>query len=310
MNKPLISILMPMYNVEKYLEKSLEALMNQTYKNIEIVLVDDGSTDNTFKIASKLAKRCEKIVLYQKENQKNVSLTRNYLLEHINGEYFTFVDADDNVSKTFVEDLYDILTRFDADLSCCNFYMGKVSPIFSKRKIKNCKVFDSKDDIMGSMYGSKVHFMLWNKLYKKSLLNDIKFDENLKYGEDFAFCHDYLKNSKKVVYTSKKLYYYRIRKGSETHQKFSDKKYSFVRYLQKKAESESDLTAKNLLRAWLCFSCVGFVCLAKKNKKVFKDEILTMKKLAKENKTYLFKAKYIAWYYKLVARLGFAFWCH
>ena len=106
--EPLISIIVPVYNVEKYLKKCLDSILSQTYKNFEVIIVNDGSPDNSQKIIDEYKKKDKRIIVLEKENG-GLSSARNYGIEHANGKYISFVDADDYIEKDYVEKLYDCI---------------------------------------------------------------------------------------------------------------------------------------------------------------------------------------------------------
>ena len=119
MEKDLISVLIPAYNVQKYLGRCLRSVLKQTYQNLEIIVVDDGSTDKTYEIAKKFADQDQRITLLQKTNENNVAITRNFLLDHCHGKYCVWVDSDDYVKPQYVARLYKAMIEHHADMSIC-----------------------------------------------------------------------------------------------------------------------------------------------------------------------------------------------
>ena len=117
----LISVLVPMYNTQKTIARCIKSILKQTYSNLEIVLLDDGSTDNTYEIAKTFAQLDSRIKLLSKQNEKNISKTRNFLLNNFSGEYFVWVDSDDVVHKRYVEKLYKTITSTNSDLGICGY---------------------------------------------------------------------------------------------------------------------------------------------------------------------------------------------
>lgn len=224
----IIDILIPAYNCEKYIEKCLKSLIAQTYKDINIIVANDGSTDNTSKILKKYKDKFSNITTYSKPNEKNISKTRNFLLKKIKNNYFTFFDADDYAEPTYIENLITNLKTYNADISMC----GKARHSENKNLIlektnKNLNTiyFFNQEDAIAEMLSSNLYNgTVYCKLFKTSLLKDIQFDENIHYGEDLDFCYKIMKNAQNFVLSNKKLYHYIIRKGSIVTSKFKTTK--------------------------------------------------------------------------------------
>ena len=174
-----ISIIVPVYNVEKYLEKSVNSILNQTYKNLEIILVDDGSKDNSGKIADDLSKNDERIKVIHKENG-GLSSARNEGMKVVTGDYIAFLDSDDCIVPDFYEYLYNLIKKYDCDIAQGRFLrineelMDNSNEIIenenSKIKIKE-EVLTNKE-ALEVLYGIKEgpyiqEVVVWNKLYKK-----------------------------------------------------------------------------------------------------------------------------------------------
>lgn len=217
----LISVIVPVYNVDVYLPECINSLMNQEYTNLEIILVDDGSTDDSGKICDEYQKKDERIKVIHKNNA-GVSEARNTGIEESSGEYIAFVDSDDYVDNDYIYVLYKTLLKDNSDLSVCNFTK------LTKKKSnldKNYKYYcvDAETAIDNMFEGNSIQGYIWCKLFKKNIIRKIKFDSNIKVCEDLLFVVEYLKCSTKVSCTSSKLYYYRQRKNSALN-KVSDAK--------------------------------------------------------------------------------------
>ena len=216
-NMKKISVICIIYNVEKYLERCIESLVNQTYKNLEIILVDDDSPDNCPKICDEWAKKDNRIKVIHKKNG-GVSDARNKGMEIATGEYIAFVDADDFLSKDMYKVLVDILEEKNADFSTCKdsrFYDGE-EPIFTIED--QVYVFENSNDVLKNLL-SKDNIILnnvWNKLYKKELFDGIEFP----YGEsaqDISTIYKVILRAQRVASTKSKLYAYLQRKESVMH---------------------------------------------------------------------------------------------
>ena len=213
----LISVIVPVYNVEDYLEECINSILSQTYTNLEILIVNDGSTDNSLEILQKFSQKDSRISVFTTENG-GLSSARNYAIDRANGKYFTFIDSDDYIEENYIEYLMESLIDNEADISIVNSYHmingkrkdiinndGSVS-IFSRREVLE-KMYSKENDFIGILQSAQ------GKLYKKKLFNNIRYPLGKKYEDAFTTYKLYL-NSEKIVYTNIALYAYRIREGS------------------------------------------------------------------------------------------------
>lgn len=215
---PLVSIIVPVYNVESYIQKCLDSIVNQTYKNLEIILIDDGSTDNSGKICDEYAKLDKRIIVKHNTN-KGVSHTRNYGINLSNGEYLSFIDSDDYVNLDYIENLLNPIIEEDYDLTICN-----LDHIFTNN-VKN-NIVDIK--LLSQNYYDDFYVLNilritpCNKLFKTKIISSfkIKFNENISYSEDCLFNYEYAKYVKKYKYVNKVMYHYcHIRENSLSSKK-------------------------------------------------------------------------------------------
>ena len=227
-----IDVLVPMYNAEAFVDRCLSCLCSQTYKNLRIVVVDDGSTDNSANLVKKYIKKHKNIELYTKNNEKSISKTRNFLLTKITSELFTFFDIDDYAEPTYIEHLYNLLISFDADMSLCDKFRHKESKKvnFEKmNKTRNTLTFLNRQEAIAEMLSSNLYNgTVYAKLMKTSTIGNAKFDENIHYGEDLDFCFKVMQNCDRYVLSNKKLYHYIIRKNSIVTSKFKVEKVTCV----------------------------------------------------------------------------------
>lgn len=215
MNNPLISIIVPCYKVEEYLDKCIESIVKQTYKNLEIILVNDGSPDNCAQICDDWAKRDSRIKVIHKENG-GLSSARNAGLDIAKGEYISFIDSDDFIDITFIEFLYLKLKESNADISCCGYYHYFNADLKEIRHFKNINlVMNSCEAIIKMNTIGYFGVGSWNKLYKSELFNDIRFPIG-KLSEDWFILYKLIDKANKITYNSEPKYYYRQRKGSIT----------------------------------------------------------------------------------------------
>ena len=248
--KDLVSIIIPVFNVEKYVPICIESVINQTYKNIEILLIDDGSTDGSGKICDEYAKNDERICVFHKSNG-GLSDARNYALDRITGEYIYFVDSDDYINYQCIETLVNLLKCESADIVSCaandvfenesRQFEIQEKPIVSCNNIEACLKIRSGSAFFG--------VAVWNKLYKRNLFDNIRFPKGLVH-EDQAVIYQLVYQVKKYVHTYTVLHYYRVRTNSITRQKFTVKRFDFLKALKMRTDFLKDknemLYEKNL----------------------------------------------------------------
>ena len=210
--KALISIIIPVYKVEKYLEKCIQSVINQTYENLQIILVDDGSPDNCGKICDEYAKKDHRIEVIHKSNG-GLSDARNKGLEIAKGEYIGFVDSDDYIEADMYEVLYNLLKQYNADVSICNFYTVSQGKISIKNADNGINEYNRIEILKEILLDKNIQSYAWNKLYKKELFDEIKYPVGKKY-EDIGTTFYLLEKCNKVVVTGKPEYYYINRQDS------------------------------------------------------------------------------------------------
>lgn len=194
-----VSVIIPVYNTEKYLKKCIESVMNQTLTDIEILVVNDGSKDSSEKIINKLLKVDKRIRYYSQEN-KGVSAARNVGLQHAKGEFILFVDSDDTILPETLDELYNYAIRKRVEIVRFGIDISNKKNIVNKCEFKE---YVYKDIIENYNYASVCYELISNKLI---INNNIKFDESIKYGEDLLFnMLIYLKANK--IYLTDKIYY-------------------------------------------------------------------------------------------------------
>ena len=209
MKKPLITVIIPVYNTEKYLDKCIKSVINQTYKNLEIIIVNDGSTDNSLNYIQKCKKQDNRIKIINKANG-GLSSSRNKALDIHKGKYISFIDSDDYVDSNFIEELYNNLINTNSDISVCNYY-NTINGIDYFKKYENF-VLEGKDKykyLLGKF--SELTIISCNKLYKEEIFKNIRFKTCIKH-EDADIIVDILNNTQKISYMLDKcLYHYNRR---------------------------------------------------------------------------------------------------
>lgn len=209
---------MPVYNVENFLSKALTSVENQTFKDFEMIIVDDGSSDKSYEIAEEFRIKNPNFKLIKQENS-GPAAARNTGVMHCKGEYIAFMDSDDYLEKNFLEELYKLAKKTGADITCCNFNM-----YFPNKKLKIYMPFNSLPGVYTKSKALRklildvsVHYFIWNKLYKRELFmeRNIKFDD--MYFEDISTSPRLFYFAKTVAFTSKALYNYTMRENSILH---------------------------------------------------------------------------------------------
>ena len=217
MDSVLISIIVPAYNVKKYICRCLNSIISQTYKNLEIIVVDDGSIDESGKICDEFARKDKRIKVIHKENG-GLSDARNIGIDESSGEYLAFVDSDDYIRNDYIEVLLDAITKKDADIAICNYIKIPENKKYVKIRNKTEKLICyNSNQMLRNWHGKYKHIetVAWNKLYRAFLFKEkeIKYPVGY-YNEDVQTTHLLVKNSKKIVITNQILYYYVQRKDS------------------------------------------------------------------------------------------------
>lgn len=227
--KDKISIVIPIYNVEAYLKKCVYSVINQTYKNIEIFLVNDGSTDKSGMICDELKQIDNRIEVIHKKNG-GLSDARNSAIPKCTGKYITFIDSDDYVDLDYVETLYNLVKKYNADISCVNYKrVLDNGDLIDKISTNEVYEFTPKDAIENMLYMTKVSNSAWGKLYKRELFNNILYPYGRLY-EDLATTYKLFYLSNKIVSSSVQKYFYLIRNESIMNMNFSEKKLESLLY--------------------------------------------------------------------------------
>ena len=225
-----ISVIVPVYKVEKYLPQCIDSILAQTYKDFELILIDDGSPDNCGKMCDEYAQRDARVrVIHQKNG--GLSAARNAGIDMAKGEYIAFVDSDDYVSEEYLEKLYSCLVCNNADISICgmlSFFDGK--KLDSAESIKKDRTVMTGREACLSIYkmDGRVPVMAWGKMYKASLFDNIRYPNGLIHEDDATTPRLFYK-AKNVAMFADALYFYRAREDSITNATFSAKRFDGVK---------------------------------------------------------------------------------
>ena len=216
-NDPLISIIIPCFNAEKTLEKCLESVVQQSYANLEIIIIDDGSTDETSLIYNKFQSNDERILVLKQQNS-GVSKARNTGVKAATGDYICFVDSDDWAELNYCSELYSLLVGENADISIVEAsYEDENGNVLCSKPISDEKIFDGNRALVLLLEDQEIQSHPWGKLFKADLLRNVHFPENLKCFEDYSTLFKIFNKAVKVIKSNEKLYHYIQREDSLSH---------------------------------------------------------------------------------------------
>ena len=276
--QPLVSVIVPVYMIEKYVDRCISSIRQQTYNNLEIIIINDGSIDNSIQICNRHAKEDGRIVVINQEN-KGLSAARNEGIRLAHGKYLTFVDGDDWIESEMINKLVDAVEQNNAQICCCGHSResGVVAELFTPRK----ESLTGKAAVGEWLRNRNIKMMAWGKLYSRDLFRENAFFPEGKYFEDTASCWKLFNRSQKVVVISEILYHYCIRgesiSNSHSISNIIDKWYAF-HSLYNSVGTHNKEFEKLTMR--MCFSCVEYAW--HERLKYSKDEWLMMDGVYKE----------------------------
>lgn len=222
----LVTVIIPVYKVEEYLKRCLDSVICQTYQNLEIILVDDGSPDRCGAICNEYAEKDARVHVIHKENG-GLSSARNAGLAVANGKYITFVDSDDCVALDMVAYLYQLLKDYDADISACLYFIARGARRWKSYDLRATEVIGSKECVSRFLYDDGISTSAWAKLYKKEIFRDIRFPERRLFEDVGTIYLTFLAAQKIVVGTGVK-YDYMLRENSIVSRKFDARKLDMI----------------------------------------------------------------------------------
>lgn len=276
LNNPLVSVIIPVYKVEKYLNRCVDSVLAQTYTNIEIILVDDGSPDNCGNICDHYQKKDTRIHVLHKKNG-GLSDARNAGFDISNGDYVTFIDSDDYVEASFIEQLLENLIKHNADIIECGYIKGEKTMLPNSASELVCTEFTS-EQFLRNWHGKYKNFetTAWGKLYRKEVFID-KDGEKILYPvgrlhEDILTTHRLVENAEKIVVLNRALYHYTINSSGITKAPITRKRlldYIFAQEQRldffEKSQYKSAYKRLFVLTAqgWILYYCMGKKCLKK-----------------------------------------------
>lgn len=301
-----ISVLVPVYNVEVYLPQCIDSILAQTYTNLQVVLVDDGSTDSSWPVCKAYEEKDDRVEAYHKENS-GVADTRNYLLERVKGDYVLFVDSDDWIEPDMVERLLKIALLYDADVVNCG---NVINETLCNKADTSIEVLQQEEAIRLFLEHKRFRGSLWNKLVKTSLLHNLKFHCGISLGEDALFCWEMLQRIQILVITTQEFYHYRMLDGSLTHSSFGPKKFSAY-YAWDKISDDTDICwtqFSDIAKARYCIEMTLLIRDAAKSDYEKDDSIMKLQEIIREYGHLITKTGLSSWKMRLYGMIGSHFY--
>ena len=248
--QPRISVIVPIYKVEKYLMRCIKSIQNQTYTNLEIILVDDGSPDRCGEICEEFARQDKRICVIHKENG-GLSDARNAGLEVAKGEYIAFVDSDDYIAPDFLQTLYGHLVETDSDVALCSYQVVTGQDLLVNQEETTPVYVYNRKELLLNLYDANhedatFFIVAWNKLYKRSLWQQVRFPKG-KIHEDEATTYQIFDLCKKGVYVKAPLYGYFTSESSITRDAFSIKRLQWMDALNDRIDYFEKLKEEQLI---------------------------------------------------------------
>lgn len=260
----MLSVIIPVYNSEKFIIKAVESVIHQTYKDIEIILVDDGSTDESYHMCYELSQKYNNVFLYKKDNG-GVGSARNYGIGKANGDYILFLDSDDYIEERMVEDLLGQMEKESSDIVFCGYYVEKkdkdvlVIEATKNNKVMNIDLFFKN---IFSFLANNIVNNIGTKIYKKSIIdkNNIRFIEDYNICEDIMFCLNYLEKTNKISLNPGIFYHYVFQNNNSLTTRYIDDffyaKRSLLIYLKSLLDKFNVFAANEDLYNNLCLSAL------------------------------------------------------
>ena len=249
---PKISVIVPVYNSGKYIKRFIESIISQTYRQLEILLIDDGSTDGSGYICDLYEKRDSRIKVFHKENS-GVADSRNYGVDNATGEFIAFIDSDDWVDKNLYMELIKSVEKYNADIAVCNF--KRILNEEEKLKDSSIEEIYTGEEALWQMFGernSQLISVVWNKLYKRYIFENMRFPKG-RIHEDEFLNPKLLYKANKIVYINKELIYYRKTPNSIINSEFKENKIDYLYVLDDRSKFFLDNRLYNLYE--VCRKC-------------------------------------------------------
>ena len=299
----LISIIIPVYNVEDYLHYAIESLEKQTYKNFEIILVNDGSTDDSGKLCDEYSEKYSNVRVFHKENG-GLSDARNFGVQQAKGEFITFLDPDDYLEVYSLELLADIQEMYDCDIVSTRVKATELYNVYSnhyltEENFKNVVIMDRDVFLEEAFYDKVATVSACGKLYRKSIL-EIPFPKGRIY-EDLYIISEHVGKANKIVHTPLQIYNYYKRQGSIVNSKFTSKQYDFFDAIayNRQVIREKFNNVDKLVTAINAKEVIGSFKIIGSAYKTSISDVYKIRKLIKENCSNILRNKRISYTFKM-----------
>ncbi|MDK0927596.1 glycosyltransferase family 2 protein [Clostridium perfringens] len=241
MRKPLVSVIIPVYNVEKYLQRCIDSVISQTYENLEIICINDGSTDGSCEILKQNKIKEKRLIVLEQKN-KGVSNARNRGVKIAKGEFIIFIDSDDTLENDMIKFLVECFNKYEVDIVHCTYNRIENNKIIKRiNNIKSPYFQDNSQGVIDLLEGKKVDPTLCTKLFKKKLFENIEIDESINTNEDLLLNFYLFRQAKLSVYLDVAKYNYIYRKGSASTSEMTLKKLEDQIKVSKKISKELEL---------------------------------------------------------------------
>lgn len=312
MDKPKVSVIIPAYNVEDYIDKAINSILEQTYENVELIVVNDGSTDNTLKVISAYSNIKNVKILTQKN--AGVSKARNRGIEHATGEYCVFLDGDDWVDKRLIEKMIDAVISYRNDgnegtfllAENCHFIMtdGKNQDnriTKANAGLENC-IISSKEALLETGTSKYILQSVWCKLFSVQVIreNNLQFDSNYSNGEDGLFTFRYLMSVDEFIYVNHKDWYILVRNGSVTRSGFNLRLNTGIQAIDAMIDLTQEVKLRNALKIYMVEKAISLESKCVQSKDSTEEELKIYRTILLRNKDIYFSVatgkKRIIWY--------------
>lgn len=287
-----ISIIVPVYNVEKYLNRCLDSIINQSFINFELILINDGSTDKSGKICDKYAQIDKRVRVIHKKNE-GVSLTRNLGINIAKGDYITFIDSDDWIEQDFLKKAIEYIKENNVSILITGFVFENNKKIFNTFNAKKDEILLNDEIKKEFLKQNKFSWTVYDKFFKKEIIKKYKFDSRFKIGEDMLFCWQILKNEKKIGYLPLYKYHYDISASKTMTSNFSLKWFDGIKVKKIIYKDVRNISRELELLARIVCIVEMMVLL----KKAIKSNVYSTKRLIKLLQYHIRKNIYIIFLY-------------
>lgn len=306
----MVTVVVPVYNMAQYLERAVETLLKQTYKDIEIILVDDGSTDNGPELCDQLAEKYDIIRTIHKENG-GLSSARNCGIENAKGEFIIFPDPDDWVSEEYIESLMTIHEKYNSQLEVSSYYIVDEEKQVDNPICKEITCMTEYEAMKAMLIGGGMNGFAWNKMYHMDIINEynMRFDEELGMAQDLHFAIRYALHCKCVALTPKMTYFYFQHIGGVTNPKakLTPRKKSGLKTYEKLIEFLKDdyPEAEALAHCTLANMSLQFIYIYYNSGMDDKEFLDLLKVKIRENKSYFFANANYSTVHKMISRFAY-----